>query len=122
VLDAVEAVAESDPRAVCTAVTDLIAEERDTARGPEVVWRLLGTLGQIGRQHGAERGVLQAILPTLHSYLVDPNVSLRAKAIDQWVEIGQVHQLPESLADLLPALVEDLHVVVARAVYEQRAA
>jgi hypothetical protein len=67
VLDAVEVAAAVDPLAAVTAITTLIRKERDTDRGPEVVWRLLRPLGTIGRRHGDQPGVLRAILPTLHS-------------------------------------------------------
>jgi hypothetical protein len=116
VVDAVAAAAAAGPLTAVATVTKLIADERDTDRGPEVVWRLLRPLGRIGRRHGDEPGVLQAILPTLHSYLVDSDASLRAQAIDQWVEIGTAHQLPSSLTDLLPALTADEYVLVVRAV------
>jgi hypothetical protein len=116
VLDAVEVAAAADPLTAVTAITTLVTEERDSARGPEVVWRLLRPLGGIGRRHGDQPGVLQAILPRLHSYLVDTDASLRAQAMDQWVEIGRAHQLPSSLPDLLPALTTDAYVVVIRAV------
>ncbi len=116
VLDAVEVAAAIDPLSAVSALTALITEERDSDRGAEVVWRLLRPLGRIGRRHGSELGVLQAILPTLHGYLVDADATLRAKAIEQWVEIGSRHQLPASLKDLLPALVTDSHTVVIRAV------
>ena len=116
VLNAVEAAAAADPLTAVTAITTLITEERDSARGSEVVWRLLRPLGRIGRRHGDEPGVLQATLPTLYSYLVDTDASLRAQAIDQWVEIGSAHQLPSSLADLLPALTADPYDLVIRAV------
>ncbi|SNR86171.1 hypothetical protein [Blastococcus mobilis] len=116
VLDAVEAAAAADPLTAVTVITTLITEERDSARGPEVVWRLLRPLGRIGRRHGDQPGVLQAILPTLYSYLVDTDASLRARAIDQWVEIGSAHQLPSSLPDLLPALTADPYDLVIHAV------
>lgn len=116
VLDAVEVVAAAEPLTVVAAITALIAEERDSDRGPEVVWRLLRPLGRIGRRHGDQPGVLQAVLPTLHGYLVDADASLRAQAIDQWVEIGSAHQVPSSLLDLLPALTADTYVAVIRAV------
>lgn len=116
VLDAVEVVAAVDALAAVTGITTLIREERDTDRGPEVLWRLLRPIGTIGRRHGDQPGVLRAVLPTLHSYLVDTDASLRAQAIDQWVEIASAHQLPSSLPDLLPALTMDTYVVVIRAV------
>jgi hypothetical protein len=81
-----------------------------------VVWRLLRPLGEIGRRHGDASGVLQSILPTLHSYMVDTDVTLRARAIDEWVEIGSHHALQSSLTDLLPALMADPYVLVIRAV------
>jgi len=115
-LSAVEKAAAAGPVAVCGAVTALIAEERDTDRGPEVVWRLLPVLGRIGQRHGAEPSVLAAILPTLHTYIVDSEASLRSAALTAWAEIGVVHRLPSSVADLLPALLADRSVGVIRAV------
>ncbi|MDT7712255.1 MAG: hypothetical protein QOG46_944 [Pseudonocardiales bacterium] len=115
VLDAIGAVAAVDPATVCAAIADLIADERDTERGTDVVWWLLRTLGRIGQRHGSEPRVLRTILPALHSYLVDTDISLRARTIDPWVEIAASHQLPSSLLDLLPALTSDTHIAVARA-------
>jgi len=116
VLGAVEAVAAADPHAVCAAIADLLADERDNDRGTDLVWWMLRTLGRIGCRHGGEPRVLRTILPVLHSYLVDADVGLRARAIDAWVEIATSHQLPSSLLDLLPALCHDSHVAVAQAV------
>lgn len=116
VLSAVEAVAGADPAVVCGAIADLVADERETERGTDLLWWLLRTLGEIGRQHGHEPRCLRTILPVLHSYLVDTDVLLRARAIDAWVEIAAAHQLPSSLHDLLPVLIDDRYVAVARAV------
>ena len=115
-LSAVEKAASANPVAVCQAVTTLIAEERDTDRGREVVWRLLPLLGRLGQRHGAEPGVLAAILPTLHTYMVDSETALRSAALKAWAEVGTCHQLPSSVADLLPALLADPYVAVTRAV------
>ncbi len=121
VLGAVEAVAAGDPAAVCVAIADLVADERDTERGTDLLWWLLRTLGRIGCRYGDEPRVLRTILPILHSYLVDTDVSLRARAIDAWVEIAAYHQLPSSLLDLLPALISDTYVAVARALAQAAA-
>jgi hypothetical protein len=117
-LSAVENAAAAGPAVVCHTVTALIAEERDTGRGIEVAWRLLPLLGRIGRRHGAEPGVLAAILPVLHTYLVDSQAALRAAALEAWAEAGTHHELPSSVADLLPALLGDRYVVVVRAVLQ----
>jgi hypothetical protein len=116
VLRAVEKAADHDARGVCTALVELVGEERDTGRGIDVVWRILPTLGKIARRHGGEPNVIQAVLPTLHSYLVDTESALRAAALDAWVEIGTEHQLPSSLADLLPALANDTYLIVIKSV------
>lgn len=76
----------------------------------------LGTLGKVGRRHGNQPGVLQAILPTLHTYLVDADPGPRAAALNAWTTIGRTHALPSTVADLLPALVSDTYVVVIDAV------
>lgn len=115
-LSAVENSAVADPFAVCRTVSALIAEERSTGRSVEVVWRLLPLLGRIGRHHGAEAGVLATILPALHTYLVDSEPALRAAALNAWAEVGARHELPSSVADLLPALLADKYVAVVRAV------
>ena len=113
-LEAVERLAVVDVGGVCAAITVVMADERDTERGPDALWRLLPLLGKIGRRHGGEPGVLQAILPTLHTYLVDTDVALRSAALDAWVEIGSRHRVPSSLADLLPALLVDPYLAVIR--------
>lgn len=115
-LSAVEHVAGVDVLAVCTVIIALIIDERDTDRGAETVWRLLPLLGKIGKQHGAIPGLLQQILPALHTYILDTDPSLRSAALQAWVEIGSSHQLPSSLTDLLPALLTDNYSSVIRAV------
>ena len=114
-LDAVERLAEAAPAEVCEALVDLINDERDSEREFDVACRLLKLLGEIGERHGAEPNVLQSLLPTLHTYIVVADSSLQVEAIDAWTSIAQIHPLPESLADLLPALTEDSRVGVARA-------
>ena len=115
-LDAVAAAATAGPVTVARAVKDLIAGERETDRGLEVVRRLLPLLGRIGRGHGAEPGVLAGILPVLHTYIVDREPALRSAALRAWAVLGAGHDLPSSVADLLPALIADRKVTVARAV------
>jgi hypothetical protein len=117
-LQAVENAAAAGPAAVCRTVTALIAEEHDAGRGIEITWRLLPLLGRMGRRHGAEPGVLPGILPVLHTYLVGSEAALRAAALKAWAEISTRHELPSSVADLLPALVGDRYIVVARAVLQ----
>jgi hypothetical protein len=115
-LDAVKAVAATDPLAVCNAIIDVLTDERDGERGADVAWYLLKTLGEIGGVRGAENGVLQAILPVLHTYLVGSEVGTRARAVDAWVAIARHHPLPSTLADLLPALIADPFIAVMRSV------
>lgn len=115
-LRAVESASSTDPLAVCETITALITSERDSDLGAEVVYPLLGTLGEVGRRHGHQPGVLQAILPTLHTYLVDAAPGPRAAALEAWTRIGGTHALPSTVADLLPALVSDAYVVVIDAV------
>lgn len=114
-LTAVERVAHVDVAAVCDALAAILRDERDPERGPEVVRRVLPLLGRIGRRLGHEPGVLRSILPTLHSYLVDAEPALRAAALDAWLEVASSQSLPSSVADLLPALLTDFHVVVVQA-------
>jgi hypothetical protein len=115
-LSAIESASSTDPLAACETITALIASERDSDLGPEVVYQLLATLGEIGRRHGNQAGVLQAILPTLHTYLVDADPGPRAAALEAWTTIGGTHALPSTVTDLLPALVSDAYVVVIDAV------
>lgn len=115
-LSAVESASSTDPLAVCETITALIASERDSDLGPEVVYQLLPTLGEVGRRHGNRPGVLQAILPILHTYLVDADPGPRAAALEAWTTIGGTHALPSTVADLLPALVSDAYLVVIDAV------
>jgi hypothetical protein len=117
-LGAVESASKDDPLSVCRTVTAVIASERDSDLGTEVVAPLLATLGEVGHRHGSQPGVIQAILPTLHTYLVDPDPGLRAAALRAWTSIGASHALPSTVVDLLPALLGDAHLVVADAVLE----
>jgi hypothetical protein len=115
--DAVKFVAANDAVAACNAVIDVMADERDGERGADVAWYLLEALGKIGAAHGGtESGVLQAILPILHTYIVGSEVGTRARAIDTWVAIARRHPSPSTLEDLLPALTADPYVVVIRSV------
>lgn len=100
------------PLEVVSRVIEVIDEQRDAIRGADVIWRLLPVLGAIGRRHGTNTDVLSLILPTVHTYLVDAEPSLRAEAIKAWTEIGTAYPLPSSLADLLPVLTMDEHFVV----------
>ncbi len=81
-----------------------------------MVCPLLATLGEIGHRHGNQPGVLQAVLPTLHTYLVDAEPGPRAAALVAWTTIGRTHALPSTVADLLPAFVSDRYIVVIDAV------
>jgi len=115
-LSAVESAGATDPLDVCRTVSALITSERDSELGAEVVMPLLATLGEIGRRYGDKPGVLQAILPTLHTYLVDADPGSRSAALEAWTTIGGSHALPSTVADLLPALVGDAYVVMVNAV------
>ena len=115
-LRAVEEAAHTDPVAVCTTICAVITTERDNNFGVEVVMPLLETLGNVGRTQGAEPGVLQAILPTLHTYLVDADAGPRSSALEAWTEIGSRHPVPSTVSDLLPALVTDPYMVMVQAV------
>lgn len=115
-LSAVESASSTDPLAVCETITALIASERDSDLGAEVLHPLVASLGEIGRRHGHQPGVLQAILPTLHTYLVDADPRPRAAALEAWTTIGRSHALPSTVMDLLPALVSDAYVVMIDAV------
>lgn len=117
-LSAVESASSTDPLAVCETITALITSERDSDLGADVVYPLLGTLGEVGRRHGNQPGVLRAILPTLHTYLVDADPGPRAAALRAWTTIGRTHSLPSTVADLLPALLSDAYIVMIDAVLE----
>lgn len=117
-LRAVESASTTDPLAVCETITTLITRERDSDLGSDVVRPLLATLGEVGRRHGSQPRVLQAILPTLHTYLVDADPGPRAAALKAWTTIGSTHALPSTVADLLPALVSDTYVVMIDAVLD----
>jgi len=115
-LSAVELASATNPLGVCRTVTALTTNERDNELGAEVVMPLLATLGEIGRQHGDQHGVLQAILPTLHTYLVDVSPGPRSAALQAWTTIGGSHALPSTVGDLLPALIGDAYIVMIDAV------
>lgn len=115
-LAAVEEAAETDPISVCGTICVLITSERDNNFGVEVISPLLETLGNIGRRCGDQPGVIQAILPTLRTYLVDAEPGPRAAAIEAWTEIGSSNSMPSTLSDLLPALVDDPYLRVIGAV------
>ncbi|GIF64140.1 hypothetical protein Ais01nite_21750 [Asanoa ishikariensis] len=117
-LSAVESASGTDPLKVIRTVTALITNERDNDLGTEVVVPLLATLGEVGSQHGDQPGVLQASLPTLHTYLVDTDPGSRSAALKAWTTIGGRHALPSTVADLLPALIGDTYVVVIDAVLD----
>jgi hypothetical protein len=120
--EAVKATSAPDPVAVCEAIIDVMADERDSERGADVAWYLLEVLGRIGASHGAESGVLQTILPVLYTYVVGSDVGTRARAIDTWVVIARRHPLPSTLEDLLPALTADTYVAVIRSVLKAASA
>lgn len=115
-MEAVDRTAEADPVAVCVALIALMDDERSSGKDIDIAWHLLKFLGRIGSRYGSELRVIQAVLPSLHTYILCSEPLLRAEAIDAWSEIGRSHALPSSLADLLPALTGDKLVVVAAAV------
>ncbi|GAA3880766.1 hypothetical protein GCM10022275_31530 [Tessaracoccus defluvii] len=115
-LSAVEEAAATDPVGICGTICTLITNERDCNFGVEVITPLLETLGNIGSRLGSQPGVLQAILPTLHTYLVDAEPGPRGYALKAWTDVGSRHPVPSTVSDLLPALVTDPYVVVIQAV------
>lgn len=115
-LRAVEQAAETDPVTVCQTVCMVITAERDNNFGVEVIMPLLEVLGDLGRRYGDEPGVVQAILPILHTYLVDADQGPRSAALAAWTEIGARHPVPSTVSDLLPALVTDPYMVIVEAV------
>jgi hypothetical protein len=117
-LNAVASAAHRDPVTACRTVCTVITNERDSDLGADAVMPLLRTLGDIGRTHGKEPGVLQAILPTLHTYLVDADPGARSAALEAWTEIGSRHQVPTTVNDALAALVSDPYLVVVDAVLD----
>ena len=117
-LNAVETAASAEPVPVCDTIAALIVGERESDLGVDVVSPLLDTLGNIGRRYGDQPGVLQAILPTLNTYLVDADPGPRAAALKAWTAIGGSHDVPSTVADLLPALISDAYLVMVTAVLE----
>jgi len=111
-LDALEHIAAVEVTAVCAAVIDTIADERDSQRRQGIVPRLLSLLGTLGRRHGDHPGLLRMILPLLHTYVVDSDVPSRSAALSAWAHIGGTHRLPSSISDLLPALLNDPYIGV----------
>ncbi|MGW1987886.1 hypothetical protein ACWCPJ_36465 [Streptomyces collinus] len=111
-LDALEHIASVDAVAVCRAVIDTMADERDSRREQVIVPRLLPLLGTLGRRHGEHPGLLRMILPMLHTYIVDSDVASRSAALSAWADIGAAHRLPSSISDLLPALLDDHYIAV----------
>lgn len=116
ILKAVEFCSTANPQKVCREIVALIEVERAADSTSFARTYLIELLGKIGYTQGLESHVLQIILPTLHSYLVDTDVLLRASALDAWANIGSMHQLPSSVSQLLPALINDRHNGVIRSV------
>jgi hypothetical protein len=112
---AIKNVALGDPVGTLAVINDVLQSERANEREIELAWRVLPVLGEIGSAHGAELGVLGCVLPTLHTYLLHRDPSLRAAAIEAWTTIASRHPTPSSLSDLLPALARDQHIVVIKA-------
>lgn len=115
-LDAIAHIATANVKGILAAVLDVLSAARADGTEDEVAWRLLPLLGKLGRAHGAEPSVLRIVLTSLYTYLLHTDVLLRAKAIDAWTEVAAKHRVPSSLHDLLPALTQDRHVPVVKAV------
>ncbi len=115
VLKAIELASRADVKTALAAVLPVMQEERDRDREIELRWRLLPLIGRIGRRQGDDNAVLRLVLPVLHAYLVDADPALRGAALDAWVEVGSRHDLPSSLRDLLPGLLQDPYKVVIKA-------
>ena len=117
-LSAVARAAGTAPAAVCTTAVELITNERDGQRGTEAITRLLRLVGDLGTMYGDQPGIVQKLLPTLHTYLNDPEVGPRAEALKAWTNIGARHPVPSSLGDLLPVLTQDRHLGVISALLD----
>jgi hypothetical protein len=113
--EAIKTLAAKYPVEIRIAVEDILQAERANNREIELAWRLLPVLGHIGGRYGDEAGLLRGLFPTLHTYLLHSNPSLRAAAIKAWTEIAQQHPTPSSLSDLLPVLLSDRYLVVINA-------
>lgn len=115
-LDAIAHIATANVKGVLAAVLDVLSAARADGTEDEVAWRLLPLLGKLARAHGAEPGLLRIVLTSLYTYLLHTDVLIRARAIDAWTEVAAKHRVPSSLQDLLPALTQDRHVPVVKAV------
>jgi hypothetical protein len=115
---AIKNVAAGDPIGTLDAINEVLQSERANERETELAWRVLPLLGEIGATQGGRVGVLRRLLPTLHTYLLHSDPSLRAAAIQAWTTIASRHPTPSSLSDLLPALVKDRYVVVIKAMLD----
>jgi hypothetical protein len=116
-----EAIAQASggrPIAAATALKAALSAERESPLSRSLVWDILDILGDVGADNGMEPGLLNAILPTLRGYLVHADAVFRAAAIEAWGKIAQRHPVPNTLHDLLPALLGDLSLGVIRSMLQ----
>lgn len=77
---------------------------------------LIELLGDLGRDHPAERGLLRRVLPEVYSALLGSSVRLRMAGLNAWAELSRSSQpLPTTLADCMPVLLGDPTVGVIAA-------
>jgi hypothetical protein len=119
--EAIKALGVNYPIEIRTAIEDVLHAERANDKEVELARRLLPVLGDIGGRHGDQIGLLRSLLPTLYTYLLHSEPSLRAAAIKAWTAVGERHSTPSSLSDLLPAFVTDPYLVVINALLDAAA-
>ncbi|MET9221726.1 hypothetical protein ABZX65_23565 [Streptomyces sp. NPDC003300] len=70
---------------------------------------------RIAGRYAERPGVVARTLPLLYRRLLGEDTLLRAAAVEGWAGLAQRHQLPGSLADCGPVLMQDPYVAVVRA-------
>lgn len=104
------------PIAVMRTLRATLSVERETPVSYDVMWDFLSMVGDVATEHGAEDGLLNMVLPILRGYMVDAEPAIRSVALRAWTKIARKQPVPETLHDLLPALLNDGTVGVIRAV------
>lgn len=117
-LRAIQAAAAADANRIVASIETFMTVERDANIELQLRWSFIPVLGEIGAARGNDVGLLARVLPILSTYLVDPSHGLAARAIDAWCMIQRRHIVPTTLEDLLPVLLENETIVVAKAVME----
>jgi hypothetical protein len=91
--------------------TDPLLEHDENLRA-----ELIELLGELGRDHPAEPGLLRRVLPEVYSALLGTSVRLRMAGLTAWAELTHSAQpLPTTLADCMPVLLGDATVGVVSA-------